>query len=53
MESYGKILAEYTLKIQNTNTDKFLELSGQEILDNIKKLKNQPYSSQAILIISN
>ena len=37
-ESYGKILAEYTFlkKFRNTNTDKFLEVSGQEILDNIK-----------------
>ena len=42
-ESYGKILAEYTFlkKFRNTNTDKFLEVSGQEILDNIKKL-NEP-----------
>ena len=40
--SYGKILAEYIFikRFRNINTQKFLEIRGQEILDEVKISKN-------------
>ena len=41
-KSYGKILAEYIFikRFRNINTQKFLEIKGQEILDEVKISKN-------------
>ena len=40
--SYGKILAEYVFikRFRNIKTDKFLEIKGQEILNEVKLTKN-------------
>ena len=41
-KSYGKILAEYIFikRFRNINTQKFLEIKGQKILDQVKISKN-------------
>ncbi len=41
-KSYGKILAEYIFikRFRNINTQKFLEIKGQKILDEVKISKN-------------